>query len=168
MLTKCFSSQEEGQGLVEYALILVLVAMAIVAIMTLFGQQAKGTYCRTVHQLTPDADLSSACQAPIAMPRMVGSGPGFINVEVDIHDPDGNPNSPYGAITKVVFYIDDTNSSPVNTELHHRYCLGNNSGNNPCNNFNIPGSLSSGRHKIIVLAHDSDGNIGRSSISFTK
>ncbi len=164
MFSKRTSSKEEGQGLVEYALIIVLVAVAIIAIMTLFGQQTKGVYCRTVHQLTPDADLSSACQAPIAMPRMVDSGPGYINVEVDIHDPDGNQ---YSAIDRVEFYIDNTDSAPVQTEYQYRYCMGGGPSNQPCNNFNT-GGISAGRHKVIILAYDSDGNVGRSSISFTK
>jgi len=167
MNLKSYFSKEDGQGLVEYALILVLVAVAVIAIMTLFGEQTKQVYCRTVHQLTPDADISSACQAPIAMPRLVDSGSNFINVEVDIYDPDGNPDRPYSAITKVEFYVDSTNNGPVHTEVNYRYCLGSNSGTNPCRNFNT-NSLSSGRHKIVILAYDSDGNIGRSDYSFTK
>jgi pilus assembly protein Flp/PilA len=162
-----FYSKEEGQGLVEYALILVLVAVVIIAITTLLGETIKGTYCRTVHQLTPEADLSSACQAPIAMPKLVDSGSNYINVEVDIYDPDGNQDDPYGAITKVEFYVDSTDSNPIKTELSYRYCLGGNNGTDPCLNFNTNG-YSSGRHKIYILAYDSDGNIGRSGFAFTK
>jgi pilus assembly protein Flp/PilA len=35
---------EEGQGLVEYALILLLVAMALVGMLTVLGQQLEDAY----------------------------------------------------------------------------------------------------------------------------
>lgn len=165
MIHKEHFLKEDGQGLVEYALILGLVAIAIIGIMTIFGEQAKNVYCRTVHQLAPDADISSACQAPIAIPHFIDKGPNFINVEVEIFDPDGNQNNPYNAITKVEFYVDG--KGPVKTEVEYRYCLGGNSGTNPCNNFSTS-NLSSGKHKITILAYDTDGNIGRSGFSFSK
>ena len=37
-------NQEEGQGLVEYALILLLIAMAVVGALTLAGTTLNGTY----------------------------------------------------------------------------------------------------------------------------
>jgi len=37
---------EEGQGLMEYALVLVLVAIAVVAILTLLGPQIGNLYSR--------------------------------------------------------------------------------------------------------------------------
>jgi pilus assembly protein Flp/PilA len=165
MIHKEHFLKEDGQGLVEYALILGLVAIAIIGIMTLFGEQAKNVYCRTVHQLAPDADISSACQSPIVMPRLVASGSNFINVEAHVYDPDGNQNKPYAAITKVEFYIDSTDSAPVLVERAYRYCLG--SGNGSCSNFNI-GSLSSGPHEVIIMAYDKDGNIGTSTFRFKK
>jgi pilus assembly protein Flp/PilA len=39
-----FIASEEGQGLVEYALILVLVAVIVVAGLTAFGQGINGLY----------------------------------------------------------------------------------------------------------------------------
>ncbi len=38
-----FFKREEGQGLVEYALILVLIAVVVIGIVTLLDQQAAGT-----------------------------------------------------------------------------------------------------------------------------
>jgi pilus assembly protein Flp/PilA len=38
--------QEEGQGLVEYGLILILVAVAIVAALTLAGQEVADLFSR--------------------------------------------------------------------------------------------------------------------------
>jgi pilus assembly protein Flp/PilA len=41
--------QENGQGLVEYALILVLVAVIVIAILTLLGPQVGNVFSRVVH-----------------------------------------------------------------------------------------------------------------------
>jgi pilus assembly protein Flp/PilA len=41
-----FLNREEGQGLVEYALILVLVAVVIIAILTLLGPQIGNVFSR--------------------------------------------------------------------------------------------------------------------------
>ena len=39
-----FIPREEGQGLVEYGLILILVAVAIVVALSLFGTELQGLY----------------------------------------------------------------------------------------------------------------------------
>lgn len=39
-----FLPREEGQGLVEYALILVLVAVVVIAILTVLGPQIGGVF----------------------------------------------------------------------------------------------------------------------------
>ncbi|MCA9976995.1 MAG: Flp family type IVb pilin [Anaerolineales bacterium] len=46
-----FLQREEGQGLVEYALVLVLVAIVIIAILTLLGPQIGNTFSRITHGL---------------------------------------------------------------------------------------------------------------------
>ncbi len=161
-------NREKGQSLVEYGLVLVLVAVVIVAILAIFGDTVKQTYCRATHMLAPEADLSNACQAPIISP--IGSrGNNSLNVEARLHDPDGNPNNPYAAIDRVEFYVDDENSSPVTVEYQFRFCLGGGNGNtNGCGSgYNIS-SLPSGRHNIIILAYDNDGNVGRARYTFTK
>lgn len=43
MLHNIFA-REEGQGLTEYALIILLIAIAVIAAVTLFGQQLLATY----------------------------------------------------------------------------------------------------------------------------
>lgn len=37
-------NEEEGQGLVEYALIIVLVALAVITALTLVGKNVEGTF----------------------------------------------------------------------------------------------------------------------------
>lgn len=43
--------REEGQGLVEYALILVLVAIVVIAILTLLGEQVSEVFSQIVEGL---------------------------------------------------------------------------------------------------------------------
>jgi pilus assembly protein Flp/PilA len=46
-------SREEGQGLVEYALILVLVAVVVIAVLMLLGPAINQTFCRVANALQP-------------------------------------------------------------------------------------------------------------------
>ena len=48
-----FLSREEGQGLVEYGLILILVAIVIVGILTLLGPQIGNVFSRIVVCVPP-------------------------------------------------------------------------------------------------------------------
>lgn len=47
-----FLHREDGQGLVEYALILVLVAIVVIAILTLLGPQIGNVFSRITDSLT--------------------------------------------------------------------------------------------------------------------
>lgn len=46
-----FMQREEGQGLVEYALVLVLVAIVVIAILTLLGPQIGNVFSRVTRGL---------------------------------------------------------------------------------------------------------------------
>ena len=46
-----FPKREEGQGLVEYALLLVLVAIVVIAILLTLGQSVSGVFQRIVTEL---------------------------------------------------------------------------------------------------------------------
>lgn len=48
-----FLLQEEGQGIVEYGLVLILVAVVIVAVLTLLGPQIGNTFSRIVVCVPP-------------------------------------------------------------------------------------------------------------------
>jgi pilus assembly protein Flp/PilA len=48
-----FLPREEGQGLVEYALILVLVAIVVIAILTLLGPTIGNVFSQIVQGVTP-------------------------------------------------------------------------------------------------------------------
>ncbi len=45
---RLFKKREEGQGLVEYALLLVLVAMVVIGILALMGGQLRNAYSRVI------------------------------------------------------------------------------------------------------------------------
>ena len=47
-----FLNRESGQGLVEYALVLVLVAIVVIAILTLLGPQIGNVFSRILHGLS--------------------------------------------------------------------------------------------------------------------
>jgi pilus assembly protein Flp/PilA len=47
-----FLHREEGQGLVEYALILVLVAIVVIAILTLLGPQIGNVFSRITNAMS--------------------------------------------------------------------------------------------------------------------
>ncbi len=44
-----FLNREDGQGLVEYALVLVLVAVVVIAILTLLGPQIGNVFSRIIN-----------------------------------------------------------------------------------------------------------------------
>ncbi len=46
-----FLTEEEGQGLIEYALLIVMVAIVIIAIFTLFGVQVGNLFSKINHCL---------------------------------------------------------------------------------------------------------------------
>lgn len=43
-MIRSFFAREEGQGLVEYALILVLIAIVVIGILTLLGQRVSSVF----------------------------------------------------------------------------------------------------------------------------
>ncbi len=47
-----FLPREEGQGMVEYALILVLVAIVVIVILTLLGPQIGGVFSQIVSAMS--------------------------------------------------------------------------------------------------------------------
>ena len=47
-----FSPQEKGQGMVEYALIIVLIAIVVIAVLTLLGGQISTVFSQIVSGLT--------------------------------------------------------------------------------------------------------------------
>lgn len=45
-----FLPDEDGQGLVEYALILVLVAIGVIALLSILGSSVRNVFSELIHQ----------------------------------------------------------------------------------------------------------------------
>jgi len=152
-------ASEKGQGLVEYALILVLVAIVVIIILAVAGQKVGDIFCDIVIQLGGTApDSLAACAAPrVTIDGIGGTVSGTVQVEAIVKDNKGLGSN----ITSVKFYIDGTLK---NSESTYKYCLGG--GDSSCTPFNTS-SLSNGSHTLRVVATDADGNSGEASVTFT-
>ncbi|MFO7171242.1 MAG: Flp family type IVb pilin [Chloroflexota bacterium] len=52
-MLRSFFAKEEGQGLVEYALILVLIAIVVIGILTLLGNRVSAVFSEINEGLNP-------------------------------------------------------------------------------------------------------------------
>jgi pilus assembly protein Flp/PilA len=52
-MVRSFFAKEEGQGLVEYALILVLIAIVVIGILSLLGKQVSTVFSKINNGLNP-------------------------------------------------------------------------------------------------------------------
>ena len=149
-----------GQGLVEYALILTLVAIAIIVILSVVGKQLGEKFCDVIIELggTPPDSLN-VCRAPrIILEGIAGNQTvsGSINVEAVVRTNHGLVTDYTAHTMHVDFYIGDT---LVNHEEGWRYCLaGGPDGGAPCNDFSLAG-MSSGPHILHVIATDTTTNL---------
>jgi pilus assembly protein Flp/PilA len=158
-------ASEKGQGLVEYALLLVLVAVVVIVILSLVGRTIADKMCDVVIELSgqPIPDDVAACRAPRITLQGIAGGQtvsGTINVEAVIKNNNGLMKT--GAT--VDFMIDGVT---VNHEGGWRYCLAGGADNGPaCNNYNLSG-LPSGTHTLKVVATDSDSGLtGETTTTF--
>jgi len=143
--------RERGQGLVEYALLLILVGVVVIAILVLFGDRVQKTYCQTVFSLDPNVE-APFCEALTVSCQVQTSSP--FRLEAVVTDNVGDNN-----ISKVQFYVDD---HLYNTEFYYKYCLQN--GDGPlCD----PYLGAHGKHTFSAVAYDADGHTGRCSIEVT-
>lgn len=51
---------QRGQGLVEYALIMVLVAVVVMVALVLLGPALSGVYCNVIQELNPNSNCTTA------------------------------------------------------------------------------------------------------------
>jgi Flp pilus assembly pilin Flp len=134
--------RERGQSIVEYALILVLVATVVIVVGIVLGESVKDTYCDVVLSLDPGAE-APGCEL-VSVPCKVTSSP--LSVEAVVNDTQGEDD-----IERVDFYKD---GEWYNGEFEVKYCLAG--GNDPCEKFDEP----SGTYTITAIATDAEGNTG--------
>ncbi|MAU08588.1 MAG: hypothetical protein CL607_02110 [Anaerolineaceae bacterium] len=159
------ATEEKGQGLVEYALILVLVALAVVAALTVFGSQLQAVYqC-----------IASNVQA--LPPNDVGSIYGF-----ELIDPASNDvirqmgcletldagNYSFSAVTRSeaiqsVYLELEGPVSQTRTENEIPWAL---FGDEPAGNF-AGGNLSAGTYTLKGTPYAGNGASGKSGPTFT-
>lgn len=53
LLSFLFDRKNEGQGLIEYALIVVLIAIVVVVVLSLIGGEVNGVFENILNGLTP-------------------------------------------------------------------------------------------------------------------
>jgi pilus assembly protein Flp/PilA len=69
--------REEGQGLVEYALILVLIAIVVMVILSLLGPQVSGVYARIMAGFNGQALTGQGLEYAFISAGVESSGNGF-------------------------------------------------------------------------------------------
>ena len=147
----------KGQGLVEYAFVIVFVALVTIVVVALLGESIQDTFCDVLMGLGENAPSDvEACAAPRVSCSGVSSGStvsGPVNLEAIVKDNDGASN-----IKRVKFYVDGTH---VTTENHPRYCMGK--GDSTCGTR----TLSPGTHTLQAIAEDNDGNTGECTVTVT-
>jgi Flp pilus assembly pilin Flp len=137
---------ERGQSLVEYALILVLAAIAVIIVLGLFGERIRDFYCETVLSLAPDVDAPACNQLSVSCSLISVSG-NDVYMEANVVDDQGAND-----VTAVKWY---DNGNLVWTENFYHYCLG--SGDTSCK----PYSASNGSHTFSAVAVDAEGHTGK-------
>jgi Flp pilus assembly pilin Flp len=133
---------KKGAGLVEYALILVLVSIVAIGALSLTGTRIQQIYCSVTETLrNPGAGGGSVSNGSVTA-RFGGIsncetvGTTLKDVELAIQ--------PAGSYT-VAFYIDGT---LIRTESINKYCIGGGGdGTSPCVDYNIS-SLAAGKHTL--------------------
>jgi hypothetical protein len=140
---------QKGQGLVEYGLIIMLAGVAVILVLTMFGDRVKKFYCEAVLSIAPDID-APACEGIFVSCNVLSSSP--FRLEASVTDSIGDSD-----IKQVQFYVD---GAPYNKEVHYRYCL--QGGDSACEAYNVKG-----KHKFSAVATDAEGNTGTCSVTAT-
>ncbi len=86
--------KEEGQGLVEYSFILLLVAIGTLVALVFLGQSIRETYCDIMVGLAPLTEPPENCGVFVVKPKVNYRGPNNLNQEAEINDPEADPDHP--------------------------------------------------------------------------
>ncbi len=143
------STRERGQGLVEYALILALAAVAVIAVGIVFGDSVRKQYCEIVWSVDPGMD-APGCNVIDVQCIVISTSP--FRMRADVNDHAGEDDIEY-----VDFFID---GKPSNKEFYVPYCLIN--GDGPCTPY-----YGKGEHTFSAVAHDAESNTGKCEIKRT-
>jgi hypothetical protein len=142
---------QRGQGLVEYALILILAAIVVIVVLGIFGERVRDFYCEAVLSIAPDVDAPACNQLSVSC-NVITSSP-ELRMEAVVVDNQGKDD-----VKTVKWYVD---GRLHNTEQYVKYCL--QSGNGPCAPYHGPESGTNTKHKISAVATDAEGHTGTCS-----
>lgn len=148
-----------GQGLVEYALILALVAVAVIVLLSVAGQAIGNIFCSVVIQMGAKvSDSIQMCTASRIMITGIANGGTVSNpvtIEAVIAD---NKLSDTGTVEHVTFSVSGESDR---TENNPRWCAFG--GDTSCSDH----TLSPGPHTLKVTAVDSNHKTVEKTITFT-
>jgi Flp pilus assembly pilin Flp len=147
---------ERGQSLVEYALVLILVAVVVIVIAAIFGDSVRKTYCQVLYTIAPESD-APGCEGLTVTCATLDIGSGYANIQANVSSFDLEINDD---TIDVDWYVDD---GFVRTEIADPYCLGSNTTGQPCRDH----SLSPGDHTITAIARHTEGETGQCTIDIT-
>ncbi len=145
---------QQGQGLVEYALVLVLVSVISIGVLAILGEQVQTAFCEIILVLGDEAPEVAACEAPRVTCSGLSNGATVTSpvfMEAIVRENKGPEN-----IAQVEFYVDGTR---VRTEYVYQYCLGG------TDNCSAGQPISPGQRTIRAVARDKDGYEGACEVT---
>jgi pilus assembly protein Flp/PilA len=161
--------KRKGQGLVEYALILVLVSIVVIAILTLFGDAVANSYCSVIYALNQGQNPPKVCHSPMLTCSVQQASANNFSLEAKVIDPDASPTGGvagnYNGEISIQFYVNDQPrlrgaSSDLAAEITYHYCFpGGNSAD--CDDVTT-GQVVRG-DVVKAIATDKDGHTGTCS-----
>lgn len=146
-------TRAQGQGMVEYALILSLVAVVCIVVVTLFGTSIQSTICRVVVQIGNPGEARACVMGGITEGQRA---PDTAPIEAVI-----NPSAA-SMVQNVVFRI---NGTTVATEAAAKYCMAG--GNETCNPYSFA-SLPAGNHVLEIIVNMTNGRSTSQVIHFVR
>ncbi len=138
---------ERGQGLAEYGLVLVLVAVVTIVIVAVFGRDLRGQYCQIVYSIDPNVD-APLCNS-IDVSCIIESYSPF-TMRAEISGDDGVK------VEYVNFYVD---GKFYNDEKLPKYCL--QSGDSWCDPYTGP----KGERTFTAIVFTTAGETGQCSVT---
>lgn len=115
------AKKERGQSLVEYAMLLMLVAIVLIVLVALFGTNLRSTYCRVLSELFPDMDLSGTqCDPSAESYQLPYSAPGYVDRQPAAGGLSGPAFSTRGANAAAGLYLDGRTIRPFQTSDRHQ------------------------------------------------
>lgn len=148
---------ERGQSLVEYALVLILVAMIVIVIGIIFGQSVKKTYCQALYSISPDVN-APGCEGMTVTCTTISITSGAVNMAADVSSFDLVISD---ATIDVDWYID---GMFLRTENFAPFCLGSNTPGFPCDPQQ---PISPGDHTFTAIARHTEGDTGQCVVDIT-